>query len=308
MLDGFVISGGNGTSVKGGGMLLDWGASPSLSNLVFAGNNAFDGGGMYVNNFSKPLLLNVVFASNHADWSGGGMYVGWYSEPALTNVVFFGNRAEWDGGAIMARTASPKLNNVTMSGNTSSHVGGVSVVAYQSLLISNSILWGNTGAQIYSQQANPYISVSYSIVQGGWTGTGNLDADPQFVDAAKGDLHLQRTSPAVNSGSNAAVTVATDLDGNPRIVSGVVDRGAYEVQNLPPAIAVDETDVAVEEGQTAANTGTVSDPDGTVVALTASVGTIANNGNGTWSWSFVTSDGPDQGQTVTVTAKDSDGA
>jgi hypothetical protein len=65
--------------------------------------------------------------------------------------------------------------------------------------------------------------------------------------------------------------------------------------------------VTVDEGQTATNTGTVSDANGDAVSLAASVGTIINHGNGTWSWSFATNDGPPQSQTVTITADDGNG-
>jgi hypothetical protein len=77
--------------------------------------------------------------------------------------------------------------------------------------------------------------------------------------------------------------------------------------NVPPQVSVDQPSVPVDEGQTATNTGTVSDVDGDTITLTASVGSVTNNGNGTWSWSFPTSDGPDQSQTVTITADDGKG-
>ena len=34
------------------------------------------------------------------------------------------------------------------------------------------------------------------------------------------------------------------------------------------------------------------------------MGTVTPNGDGTWDWSYSTSDGPDQSQTVTITASD----
>jgi PKD repeat protein len=64
--------------------------------------------------------------------------------------------------------------------------------------------------------------------------------------------------------------------------------------------------VTVIEGEPAENSGTVDDPGDDVVTLTASVGTVTDNGDGTWSWGFLTSDGPAESQTVTITATDDD--
>jgi hypothetical protein len=115
-------------------------------------------------------------------------------------------------------------------------------------------MWGDTatnGRELYNSSSTP--SIAYSDIQGcggsggGWgsacgTDDGhNIDADPRFEDAdgpdntpgtADDNLRLQLTSPAIDAGNNAVVPsgVTTDLDGNPRIVNGVVDMGAYEVQ------------------------------------------------------------------------------
>ena len=77
--------------------------------------------------------------------------------------------------------------------------------------------------------------------------------------------------------------------------------------NDNPTVAPNNASVIVDEGQAAANTGTVSDVDGDPVALSASVGAVTNNGDGTWSWSLATDDGPAESQTVIITADDGQG-
>ena len=77
--------------------------------------------------------------------------------------------------------------------------------------------------------------------------------------------------------------------------------------NSPPSLTVEESTVNVNEGQIAVNGGTVSDADDDAVTLSASIGTVFNNNDGTWNWSFTTNDGPDDSQTVTITGDDNNG-
>lgn len=67
--------------------------------------------------------------------------------------------------------------------------------------------------------------ISYSLIQGGYPGEGNIDADPRFVDPANGDYRLQRGSPCIESGTDTGLT--HDFDGNFRPV-GDYDMGAFE--------------------------------------------------------------------------------
>lgn len=59
------------------------------------------------------------------------------------------------------------------------------------------------------------------------SGFGNITNPPLFINT-NNDFHLQSNSPCINSGNNSYVANAIDLDGNPRIVGGTVDIGAYE--------------------------------------------------------------------------------
>jgi hypothetical protein len=68
-------------------------------------------------------------------------------------------------------------------------------------------------------------------------GIGNISVPPQFAHDANGNLGLQLNSPCINAGNNTYVSGTTDLDGNPRTVSGTVDIGAYEYQGTGSLIS-----------------------------------------------------------------------
>jgi len=62
-------------------------------------------------------------------------------------------------------------------------------------------LWGDTapnGLEIYDSGGN--LIVTYCDVQGGWPGTGNIDADPIFVGPEMDDFHLRWRSPCIDAG------------------------------------------------------------------------------------------------------------
>lgn len=78
--------------------------------------------------------------------------------------------------------------------------------------------------------------------------------------------------------------------------------------NEAPLVNAAGTTVTVNEGQTATMTGTYRDADGDAVTLTGpAVGTLTDNHNGTWSWSYPATPGPDKSQILYVTATDAGG-
>ncbi len=76
--------------------------------------------------------------------------------------------------------------------------------------------------------------------------------------------------------------------------------------NEKPYVDADQPSVTVPEGYSAAMTGTFSDPDADAVTLTASVGTVTDEGGGAWSWEYTPPDGP-LADMVFITATDSHG-
>ncbi len=301
VLDGFLVTGGyaNGGSApndRGGGIYLS-GGRPIIRHCTIAGNRAvFYGGGMVVTNAGAPIVADSTFINNTVSYYGGGMAsignspsqivnvrflhntstsghgggaLSFQSTPTYVNTVFSGNRANiGDGGGLYNWSANALHWNVTFSNNYAfSRGGGMSNANSPSISVVNGIFWDNTAgvsnAEIYP--GGLFERVTYSIVDGGYTGTGNLSVDPFFVDAdgtddvagtLDDDLSLSAGSPAIDAGSNSAVPAdVADLDGdddtveitpldlghNPRFVdepvadtgqgtAPLVDMGAYEKQ------------------------------------------------------------------------------
>jgi hypothetical protein len=259
---------GNSAEFEGGGML-NVGSSPTLTNCTIAGNGtdlgSGGGGGVY-NSASSPTLTNCTIADNIAA-DGGGVYNS-ASSPTLTNCVLRDNRAEFfNGGGMYNWASSPTLTNCTISGNEAftpgpginGSGGGVYNGGGSFPTLANCILWGNVaeeqGASIEDSGdsfGNDRTTAHHSLVQGGWPGAGNLDADPLFA----GDLRLRPGSPAIDAGDTAAVPagVTTDLAGNPRVQGSAVDMGAYESEPLA-ATRYEAEQASITEAVVAANHG-----------------------------------------------------
>jgi hypothetical protein len=77
------------------------------------------------------------------------------------------------------------------------------------------------------------------------------------------------------------------------------------VNNVAPTLTVDQATVTINEGQTAANSGSFGDVPADTVTLTTSQGVVVDNLDGTWSWSYDGAD--DETTTVTITATDDNG-
>ncbi|HIJ54387.1 MAG TPA: hypothetical protein HPP66_14740, partial [Planctomycetes bacterium] len=258
----------------GGGIHNYYYSSPTVIRCKFEGNySALYGGGMGNAVYSSPLVINCVFIRNFR--SGGGMFNTNYCNPTVVNCPFIGNQTGGVGaGMYNGVDSNPMVINCTFTGNLSDRDGGGMYNRSSSRpTLTNCILWGNTassGPQIYNYDETSSATVSYSDVQGGWPGIGNINADPLFLDPAIGEYHLLPGSPCIDAGYNSAVppSVVTDLDGNPRIIDGTVDMGAYEGPYRGFLLSAES--VVVPEGGTATFTvAPMVDPLGMVEVTVA---------------------------------------
>jgi pectate lyase len=286
IIDGFTITGGNANTSdiwptsNGGGMHND-NSFCIIKNCTFRENSAEYGGAMYTDIYSGPKMINCIFFRNSSQWDGGVM-VNERSSPVLVNCIFTSNKGSsgsilnygqsspkiinclfnhnsttYGGGIYNRDSSTPTITNCTFCGNAASEYGGgIYNTTGGNVTIANCIFWGNT-TQI-ENASNSTVTVNYSDIQDGWTGTGNINANPRFVNAngldgvsgtLDDDLRLLPGSPCIDKGNNSSVPAdIADLDGddniteqtpldlgnNPRFADGdcnstvIVDMGAYE--------------------------------------------------------------------------------
>jgi predicted outer membrane repeat protein len=241
---------GNSATFEGGG-IANYGSSPEMSNCTFAGNSADRGGGIF-NAGSQQTMDDVTFIGNSAS-EGGGMFSHFQSVVVLTNATFAGNSAELGGGIYAASDAVPVLTNCTFWGNQADQGGALYTLKtpyyqpYPGPVVSNSILWGNTSDEITSSETSITPIVTYSDVQGGFTGVGNIDANPLFVDPVENDFHLLPDSPCIDVGNNQALHLpALDFEGDDRILDGNADWSALVDMGVDEVVCNDPLPVEVE--------------------------------------------------------------
>ncbi len=260
-VDGCTVAEGNADACpdvcaphdRGGGASITFG-DLTFERCTFRHNVANRGGAIHVD--SGTLTLHAcAFVENESLREGGAIFE-FNIDMIAESCLFHDNTAASDGGAIFSDLGLVTLTNVTVVANTSSsRGGGIYNYVGVEMRITNAIFWDNEDlsgvtedAQLFNNPSNP-LTVNYSCVEG-WSGihggTGNMGADPEFLDPTGGDLHLVGSSPCVNAGDNSAVTLAFDLDGEARIVDDVVDLGAYEYRAVlgvgspgpPPPVAI----------------------------------------------------------------------
>ena len=175
--------------------------------------------------------------------------------------------------------------NSTFYYNVAPQGAGIACVKYNPTLvypsdvtIANSILWDG-GDEIYNENSS-IVAITYSDVQGGWVGTGNIYAYPNFTDNngldnlpgnEDDDLTLKPASPCIDAGDNLSVPleILTDLAGESRKmddldtvdtgngVAPIVDIGAYEfpgiggLDHAPVADAGPDQTVQITSGNSA---------------------------------------------------------
>ncbi len=159
---------------------------------------------------SSATIRNCVFKNNGnpAQHFSGGLEVA-ADKVTVYNCLFVGNKCFACGGAVLCEgngtfDRCTFFDNICTRykaiGGIGNAIGGIGV-AGGTATVKNSILWGNWDGQIgrFNFNSTGSYSVSYSCIQGGMSGEGNIKMDPCFADT-ESFWALSPTSPCINAG------------------------------------------------------------------------------------------------------------
>ncbi len=206
---------------EGGAIKFSGDLSSVIDSCVFINNHCqYGGGALSLYSVYKTKILNSVFANNYTSYSAGGAIqgLGYGNLFYVGNSTFYGNHA--DGGD-----------------------GGGIYLAYTQMYMANSIVKNNHGA--YSNDVyldfEASAEINYSDIQlpEGATGSNNINADPQFIDAQNLDFHLTAHSPCVDAGTNFYAVGSDTIVYIESFYGQAPDIGAYEFYP-PGAVTLDK--------------------------------------------------------------------
>ncbi len=235
------------SATYGGGLGFVQQSDPAITRCEIEGNTASYGGGLYCSE-SLALVGGCRISGNAASVNGGGVYcTGTSADVTFKNCVVASNSANVGGGiyteSAWSYRGSATVNHCTIANNQVPYLqpGGGLYSTGTNIFVTNTIVWDNGGSNplaIYNAQRD--FPVTFSCVQGGgYSGEGNFNEFPLFVNASAGDYHLQsrygrynaswvgwttdgNTSPCIDAGD----LVASSAD-EPTPNGGRVNMGAY---------------------------------------------------------------------------------
>ena len=242
-------------SIYSGGAFSNWiNSSPTITGCTLTSNTSNSGGAVFCSTNSNARLTNCRLTNNTAVNGGGAIFNQSTSDIGLNNCILTGNTANYGGGICSLENVGILLTNCSLVNNTfiAAQLGGDGDAIYNQTnchaSLINTVVWGN-GSRNAIINSNSTSTALYSLFD-----AASYIADPTNLTTATSpfasttSLELSACSPAINAGNPASITLAdgpysatalpaTDLAGNPRIVAGRVDIGAFESQALPVGLA-----------------------------------------------------------------------
>ncbi len=200
-----------------------------FEDCTFLNNHAFgEGGAVKLTNDKNTQFIRCKFYGNSAGYGGGALFFYTAENVLISQCAFYENTASNSGGGAV-KTLNPQSSisfvNCTFNRNHSRGYaeGGAVDLAYADAVFTNCIIYNNTqqyGKDVHiGQNASAEFHFCDVDMPDNGTGDHNLDnLNPLFVDADRGDLHLQAGSPCIDAGTDVGLPYAGNAP----------DMGCYE--------------------------------------------------------------------------------
>jgi hypothetical protein len=168
-----------------------------------------------------------------------------HQQPSIVTIVnstLYGNQAD-EGGGITNIGTQVTIDNSTIAGNAAVDGAGGGIARTTTLNLSDTIVAGNSASLADPDLAGTLTSSGYNLIGNSQGGSGFATTDLLNVNPLLGPLQnnggptqtmaLLPDSPAIGAGTPTFTGLAYDQrgPGNPRVVNGALDVGAFEVQN-----------------------------------------------------------------------------
>ncbi|WP_375471493.1 choice-of-anchor Q domain-containing protein [uncultured Nostoc sp.] len=240
------------------------GISATEADYVKVDNNTVFNNSWYtVNGCSGISMLNnwssdnnqgyKIFVTNNRSYNNR-MYVPWIVQKRITdgNGIIVDVSKGYRGRVLIANNITYNNGGSGIHSHDSQHIDIINNTAYlnqqspevqkkekgeiyagysSDVKIFNNIMYAAPGNAVNSNVKNVNVTYDYNVYPTNSTikvtGSHDMIADPQFVNASARDFRLKSTSPAINNGLKWS-SLKTDFLGNPRVSGYATDRGAYE--------------------------------------------------------------------------------
>ncbi len=184
---------------SGGGVDVTESTNLDIIESTIRRNTARSGAGVSCSRTCKLNISECIIAENEASKWGGGLDI-----------------ESWMGSVTISRTTITHNTSVQFGGGI--FFNGLPTFSRR-LTLTNSIVWGNKSEGKYDEilAGGNQVYIKSSNIGGGLNGLNreadgqkliyvdNIDADPLFVDAARGDYRLMEHSPAAGMGPQSNV-------------------------------------------------------------------------------------------------------
>ena len=143
---------------------------------------------------ASPQIIGNTVTENWSLFCGGGIFLQFSSDVYFERCLVYSNESEYGGGIYIGTSPGAEIVNCTVADNYGSEwAGGFYTATFSYPEVLNTIVYGNTAGTLYPNMftsGDDSFRVSYSDIEGGWTGAGNIDGNPLFSDAGSGDYSL----------------------------------------------------------------------------------------------------------------------